>query len=49
LTDKGEDLKKTLLPVVRAIHNFISRGLNIEEFQQLKSLLNKSYKNATDK
>ncbi|PGB40552.1 MarR family transcriptional regulator [Bacillus toyonensis] len=49
LTNKGEGLKETLLPIVKDAHNFIIRGLSTEEIQQLKSLLNKLYENATDK
>lgn len=48
LTEKGEYLKETLLPVVKEAHNFITSGISTKELQQLKSLLNKLYDNATE-
>lgn len=49
LTEKGEDLKNTLLPVVKDAHDFVMSNLSTEEIQQLKSLLNKLYDNVSDK
>lgn len=43
LTEKGEELKKTILPVVIDAHNFVTSHLSKEEIQQLKWLLNKLY------
>ncbi|MCI2256152.1 MarR family winged helix-turn-helix transcriptional regulator [Domibacillus sp. PGB-M46] len=43
LTEKGEDIKKTILPVVKDAHHFVTINLSKEELEQLKSLLNKLY------
>ena len=43
LTEKGEELKKTLSPLVEDAHLFITRQLSNEENTQLKTLLNKVY------
>ncbi|WP_154990010.1 MarR family winged helix-turn-helix transcriptional regulator [Priestia megaterium] len=43
LTEKGEELKKTLLPLVKDAHLFVTRQLSDEENTQLKTLLNKVY------
>ncbi|MFL0471575.1 MarR family winged helix-turn-helix transcriptional regulator [Priestia sp. 179-F W1.4 NHS] len=43
LTEKGEELKKTLLPLVKDVHLFVTRHLSDEENTQLKILLNKVY------
>ncbi|WP_279620303.1 MarR family transcriptional regulator [Priestia megaterium] len=41
LTEKGEELKKTLAPLVKDAHLFVVRQLSNEEIDQLKILLNK--------
>ncbi|MEE3894479.1 MarR family winged helix-turn-helix transcriptional regulator [Priestia megaterium] len=41
LTEKGEELKKTLAPLVKDAHLFVTRQLSDEEIDQLKILLNK--------
>lgn len=43
LTEKGEELKKTLSPLVKDAHLFVTRHLSDEENTQLKILLNKVY------
>ncbi|WP_061859903.1 MarR family winged helix-turn-helix transcriptional regulator [Priestia megaterium] len=43
LTEKGEELKKTLSPLVKDVHLFVTRQLSDEENNQLKTLLNKVY------
>jgi DNA-binding MarR family transcriptional regulator len=43
LTEKGEELKKILSPLVEDAHLFITRQLSNEENTQLKTLLNKVY------
>lgn len=43
LTEKGEELKKTLSPLVKDAHLFVTRQLSDEENNQLKTLLNKVY------
>ncbi|NGY81213.1 winged helix-turn-helix transcriptional regulator [Bacillus megaterium] len=43
LTEKGEELKKTLAPLVKDAHLFVVRQLSNEEIDQLKILLNKVY------
>ncbi|MED3881830.1 MarR family winged helix-turn-helix transcriptional regulator [Priestia megaterium] len=43
LTEKGEELKKTLSPLVKDAHLFVTRQLSDEENTQLKTLLNKVY------
>ncbi|MBS9802426.1 MarR family winged helix-turn-helix transcriptional regulator [Bacillus toyonensis] len=43
LTEKGDELKKTILPVVQDAHNFVTSKLSEEEIEQLKTLLNKLY------
>jgi DNA-binding MarR family transcriptional regulator len=43
LTEKGEELKKTLSPFVKDAHLFVTRQLSDEENTQLKTLLNKVY------
>lgn len=43
LTEKGDMIKKTLLPVVEDAHHFVTSDLSQEEIQQLKTLLNKLY------
>ncbi|MDR2993798.1 MarR family winged helix-turn-helix transcriptional regulator [Bacillus cereus] len=43
LTEKGDELKKTILPVVQDAHNFVTSNLSEEEIEQLKTLLNKLY------
>ncbi|MEH7199819.1 MarR family winged helix-turn-helix transcriptional regulator [Priestia megaterium] len=43
LTEKGEELKKTLAPLVKDAHLFVTRQLSDEEIDQLKTLLNKVY------
>ncbi|WP_436938034.1 MarR family winged helix-turn-helix transcriptional regulator [Staphylococcus xylosus] len=43
LTEKGDDLKKDLLPVVTDAHNFVTSNLSIKEVKQLKKLLDKLY------
>ncbi|SIR55567.1 transcriptional regulator, MarR family [Peribacillus simplex] len=43
LTEKGDDIKQTILPVVKDAHHFVTSNLSEEEIQQLKSLLNKLY------
>ncbi|MGR9527571.1 MarR family winged helix-turn-helix transcriptional regulator (plasmid) [Priestia megaterium] len=43
LTEKGEELKKTLSPLVEDAHLFITRQISNEENTQLKTLLNKVY------
>jgi DNA-binding MarR family transcriptional regulator len=43
LTEKGEELKKTLSPLVKDVHLFVTRQLSDEENTQLKTLLNKVY------
>lgn len=43
LTEKGEEIKKNILPVVENAHNFVTSNLTTEEVQQLKILLNKLY------
>ncbi|MFD1927888.1 MarR family winged helix-turn-helix transcriptional regulator [Sporosarcina siberiensis] len=46
LTEKGTQIKKTVLPVVTEAHQSVTSNLSKEEVQQLQSLLNKLY--ATD-
>jgi DNA-binding MarR family transcriptional regulator len=43
LTEKGEEIKKTILPIVKAAHDFVTSNLTSEEVEQLKVLLNKLY------
>lgn len=43
LTEKGNEIKKTVLPVVKDAHQSVTSDLSKEEIQQLKSLLNKLY------
>jgi DNA-binding MarR family transcriptional regulator len=43
LTEKGEEIKKTLSPLVKDAHLFVTRDLSDEEIDQLKTLLNKVY------
>ena len=43
LTEKGEELKKTLSPLVKDAQLFVTRQLSDEENTQLKTLLNKVY------
>ncbi|HEK9098808.1 MarR family transcriptional regulator [Bacillus pfraonensis] len=43
LTEKGEEIKKDILPVVKNANDFVTSGLTSEEVQQLKVLLNKLY------
>lgn len=43
LTEKGEELKRTLSPLVKDAHLFVTRQLSNEENTQLKTLLNKVY------
>ncbi|PVE71159.1 MarR family winged helix-turn-helix transcriptional regulator [Priestia megaterium] len=43
LTEKGEEIKKTLSPLVKEAHLFVVRQLSDEEIDQLKTLLNKVY------
>jgi len=43
LTEKGEETKKTILPIVKDAHDFVTSNLTTEEVQQLKVLLNKLY------
>lgn len=43
LTEKGEELKKNLSPLVKDAHLFVTRQLSDEEIDQLKTLLNKVY------
>ncbi|SDC14202.1 transcriptional regulator, MarR family [Priestia aryabhattai B8W22] len=43
LTEKGEELKKTLSPLVKDAHLFVTRQLSDEENTQLKTLLTKVY------
>lgn len=43
LTEKGEEIKKTILSVVKDAHHVVSSNLSKGEIQQLKSLLNKLY------
>ncbi|MGE7718125.1 MarR family winged helix-turn-helix transcriptional regulator [Priestia megaterium] len=46
LTEKGEEIKKSLSPLVKDAHLFITRQLSDEEIDQLKTLLNKVYNTA---
>jgi DNA-binding MarR family transcriptional regulator len=48
LTEKGEDLKKTLLSIVKDAHQAVTNGLSIEELTQLKTLLDKIYDNVKE-
>ena len=43
LTEKGEEIKKTIFSVVKDAHHVVSSNLSKGEIQQLKSLLNKLY------
>lgn len=43
LTEKGEEIKKTILPIVKDAHDFVTSNLTTEEVQLLKILLNKLY------
>jgi len=43
LTEKGEELKRTLSPLVKDAQLFVTRQLSDEENTQLKTLLNKVY------
>ena len=43
LTERGEELKETLSPLVKDAHLFVTRQLSDEENTQLKTLLNKVY------
>lgn len=43
LTERGEELKETLSPLVKDVHLFVTRQLSDEENTQLKTLLNKVY------
>lgn len=43
LTERGDEIKKTVLPVVKDAHNSVTSNLSKEEIKQLKSLLNKLY------
>ncbi|NGY86961.1 winged helix-turn-helix transcriptional regulator [Bacillus megaterium] len=43
LREKGEELKKTLSPLVKDADLFVTRHLSDEENTQLKTLLNKVY------
>jgi DNA-binding MarR family transcriptional regulator len=43
LTEKGDAIKKTVLPVVKDAHQVVTSHLSKEEIKQLKSLLNKLY------
>jgi DNA-binding MarR family transcriptional regulator len=41
LTEKGDEIKKTILPVVIDAHQSVTSNLNEEEILHLKTLLNK--------
>lgn len=43
LSQKGEELKQTLLPIVTDAHNFVTSNLTSEETLELKRLLDKLY------
>lgn len=43
LTEKGEEIKNTILPLVKDAHDFVTSNLTSEEVEQLKILLNKIY------
>lgn len=43
LTEKGDEIKKTVLPVVKDAHRAVTSNLSKEEIEQLESLLNKLY------
>lgn len=48
LTEKGEDLKNTLVSIVNDAHQVATNGLSVEELTQLKTLLNKVYDNVKE-
>ncbi|MFP3812605.1 MULTISPECIES: MarR family winged helix-turn-helix transcriptional regulator [Bacillus] len=43
LTEKGDEIKKAILPVVMDAHRTVTNQLSDEEVQQLKLLLNKLF------
>ena len=43
LTEKGDEIKKAVLPIVKDAHQAVTSNLSKEEIEQLKSLLNKLY------
>ncbi|PQP81012.1 MarR family transcriptional regulator [Paenibacillus sp. PCH8] len=45
LSPKGEAIKQRLLLTVKDAHDYVTRGINPEELNQLKSILEKLYSN----
>lgn len=48
LSPKGEEVKQGLLLTVKDAHNYVTRGLELEELDQLKVILDKLYKNVQE-
>ncbi len=42
-TEKGDELKTEILPIVTGAHHFVTSNLSEEEIKVLQSLLNKLY------
>ncbi|GLF88721.1 hypothetical protein R51_37670 [Bacillus safensis] len=43
MTEKGDEIKKAILPIVMDAHQTVTKQLSHEEIQQLKILLNKLF------
>ncbi|MHA6261351.1 MarR family winged helix-turn-helix transcriptional regulator [Sporosarcina sp. CAU 1771] len=43
LTEKGTEIKKIVLPIVKDAHQFVTNNLSEKELQHLQTLLNKLY------
>ncbi|MNF13427.1 transcriptional regulator SlyA [compost metagenome] len=48
LSAKGEELKQRLLLTVQDAHNYVTRGVEPEELEQLKAILEKLYMNVRE-
>ena len=48
LSPKGEEVKQRLLLTVKDAHNYVTRGINPNQLDQLKSILGKLYSNVQD-
>nr|WP_154984072.1 MarR family transcriptional regulator [Paenibacillus xylanexedens] len=48
LSPKGEEVKEKLLLTVQDAHNYVTRGIEPEELEQLKAILEKLYMNVRE-
>ncbi|MNC79023.1 transcriptional regulator SlyA [compost metagenome] len=48
LSPKGEEVKQKLLLTVQDAHNYVTRGIEPEELEQLKTILEKLYMNVRE-